>query len=296
MSSNWAPSASRSPSRRPIATFDITARCPLRCAHCYFFAAPAPGPDLPEASYLERLRLVRDTYGIRSAFWVGGEPLLRLPLLRRAMSLFPRNAVATSGTLSIPTDLGAGLLVSLDGPKPLHDALRGQGTFDRVLRHVAVLPRRSFALSAVLTARTLEALEALPELVAETGALGVLVGFHVGPPGDPLRLDGALRDEALARLRQVIAEHPGVVLNPVASLEFFRARAAVVDPPCIYRDRAVAFDTQLTPKQPCTFGPRADCTSCGCPVMALHASRGADAGASDELLRALFPRREVLDG
>ena len=288
-------SAPRSSGSRPIATFDLTGRCPLRCAHCYFYAAPVPGPDLDETSFLSRLRSVRDAYGIRSAFWVGGEPLVRLDLLRRAMALFPRNAVATSGTLPIPADLGAGLLVSIDGPRQFHDALRGPGTFDRVIRHVAVLPPRSFALSTVLTSSTVDVVEALPGLVAETGAIGVLAGFHVGPPGDPLRLDGALRDDVLARLRRVITEHPGVVLNPIASLEFFRARPAIDEMPCIYRDRAIAFDVQLAPKQPCTFGPRADCAACGCPVMALHAARGADQGVSEGLLRTLFPRREVLD-
>ena len=288
-------SASRTPGSRPIATFDLTGRCPLRCAHCYFYAAPVPGPDLDEASFLARLRSVRNAYGIRSAFWVGGEPLLRLDLLRRAMAFFPRNAVATSGTVPIPSDLGAGLLVSVDGPKPLHEALRGPGTFDRVLRHVAALPRRSFALSTVLTSRTVDAVEALPELVAEVGALGALVGFHVGPPGDPLCLEGAAREEALTRLRQVAADHPGAVLNPIASLEFFRARPTAGEIPCVYRDRAIAFDVRLTPKEPCTFGLRADCTACGCPVMALHAARGTDQGASEGLLRALFPRREVLD-
>ncbi len=287
-----APEASGS---RPIATFDLTGSCPLRCAHCYFYAAPVPGPDLDEASFLARLRSVRDAYGIRSAFWVGGEPLLRLDLLRRAMAFFPRNAVATSGTLPIPADLGAGLLVSLDGPQSLHDALRGPGTFDRVLQHLAALPRCSFALSTVLTSRTVDALEALPELVAETGALGVLVGFHVAPPGDPLRLDGAAREDALARLRQVALDHTGTVLNPIGSLGFFSARPATTEIPCVYRDRAIAFDLRLTPKQPCTFGPRADCTTCGCPVMALHAAGDADQGASAGLLRAQFPRRKVLD-
>ena len=288
-------SAPRPSGSRPIATFDLTGHCPLRCAHCYFYAAPVPGPDLDETSFLSRVRSARDTYGIRSAFWVGGEPLLRLDLLRRAMAFFPRNAVATSGTLPIPADLGAGLLVSIDGPRTLHDALRGSGTFDRVLRHVAALPRRSFALSTVLTARTVDAVEALPDLVAEAGALGALVGFHVGPPGDSLRLDGARRDDVLARLRRVITEHPGTVLNPIASLGFFRARPAAGEIPCVYRDCAIAFDVHLTPKQPCTFGARADCAACGCPVMALHAARGADQGASEGLLRTLFPRREVLD-
>lgn len=274
---------------RPIATFDLTGRCALRCGHCYFFAGGGEtAGDLEAGAYLRRLIDRRDRYGVRSAFWVGGEPLLRVGLLRAAMGLFARNAVATSGMVSIPGDLGAGLMVSVDGPEEAHDRLRGGGSFARVMRHLAALPARGFVLSTTLTAMTEGAIEGLEGLVERTRAAGVLVGFHVGPPGDPLRIDGARRERVVDRLQ---AMRPGVLLNSPDGLERFRpGNARDLARHCIYRHTAVAFDTRLEPKRPCTFGGRADCRACGCPVVAEQRAWQLGSGASEALLRALFPR------
>lgn len=279
---------------RPVVTFDLTGSCPLRCDHCYFYADPPRHADLSEADFLAETARLRDAHGFRSAFWIGGEPLLRLGLLRRAMALFPRNAISTSGMVPIPTDLGCGLLVSLDGPATLHELLRGQGTFDRVMANIATLPRGTFALSTTLTTRTLDAIEALPELLEETRALGVLVGFAVGAAGDPLCLRGDDRDRAVDRLLVLSERYPGVLLNTTAGIESFRpANAADVAARCIYGDVAVAFDVRLRVKAPCTFGEIAACDACGCAVVAEHRALRLGNAASEDLLRALFPRAEA---
>lgn len=275
---------------RTIATFDITGRCPLRCQHCYFFLSPLRGDDLPAALFLRRLRDVRDKYGILSAFWVGGEPLLRPSLLRRAMRLFRRNAISTSGMVPIPSDLNAGLLISLDGPREIHDRIRGSGAFDRVMENLAPLQSGTFALSVTLTSESLDTIDSLPMLVEKTRALGAVIGFYVGPPNDPLRVKGAIRDEAVNRLLDLINRSRNVVLNPAASLEVFRpARAKDLARHCIYRTRAIAFDTHLEPKNPCTFDARACCNECGCAVVAAQRARDLGDATSDLFLRTLFP-------
>jgi hypothetical protein len=275
---------------RPIATIDLTGRCPLRCRHCYFFAAPALGPDLADQEFLARAAQLRDEWGIQSVFWIGGEPLLRESLLRKAMALFDRNCVSTSGYLPIPANLPAGLLVSLDGPEALHDRLRGLGSFQRVLRHTAVLPSGTWVISLTLTAATIEAVPHLPALLAQTTALGIVVGFHVGPAGDPLRIDGAAREEAVDTLLALHESAPGVLLNTPASLEWFRPqRLSVPRIPCMYADRALAFDVRLEIKPPCTFGAVAACDTCGCPMVAAQRAIQEGDAASRALLRRAFP-------
>lgn len=275
--------------RRPIATFDLSHRCPLRCAHCYFFGESAAA-ELADDTFLEQALRLRERYAIRSAFWVGGEPLLRPDLLRRAIRLFERNCIATSGMLPIPADWPVGWLVSLDGLRAQHEALRGPGTFDAVMHRLRELPRGRAVLSTTLTAATLDAIEDVPPMVAESGAAGALVGFYVGRAGDPLRVDGARRDEAVDRLHDLASRHPGVLLNPAAAIEALRPSSVASRRPCIYRDRAIAFDPALGVKHPCTFGARASCESCGCPVVALHRARETGEEASAVLLRAAFPR------
>lgn len=279
--------------RRTIATFDITGRCPLRCRHCYFFQSPLRGNDLSTTLYLQRLREVRDNYGIRSAFWVGGEPFLRPILLQRAMRLFHRNGVSTSGMVPIPPDLDGGLLVSIDGPREIHDRIRGSGAFDTVMKNLAPLQAGTFALSVTLTSESLNTIDSLPMLVEKTRARGAVIGFHVGPPEDPLRVSGIMREVAVSRLCDLSVKWPGVVLNPPMALELFRpGQSQDLGRHCIYRDRAIAFDTHLEPKRPCTFDARAHCLDCGCPAVAAQRARELGDTASVLFLRTLFPTRK----
>jgi len=283
---------------RPIGIFDLTGKCPLECRHCYFYTdvSPVP-PDLDDEEFLLKLRQARDAYGIRSAFWIGGEPLLRPDLLRKAMALFPRNAIATSGVIHIPTDLGAGLLVSIDGPREVHDTLRGEGAFDTAMRNMAELPAQSFALATTLTAQSVEYISSLPELVASTRALGILVGFHVGRPGDPSRVDGRRRDQAVDELLRIHRDYPGTLLHSRDAIELFRScYSEEVAKTCIYKDKAVSFDVNFKIKEPCTFAENASCDACGCPVVIAHAAWNGGDEASKGLLQALFPKGEPTVG
>ncbi len=274
---------------RPIATFDVTRHCLLRCAPCYFYAAPSP-EELPDEVFLSRAAVLRAQHGIRSAFWVGGEPLLRPGLVRRGIDLFERNCVATSGLMPIPSAWPTGWLVSLDGARAHHELLRGSGTFAVTMRSLKALPRARAVLSTTLTTPTVGAIDDLPQLVDESRAAGVVVGFHTGPAGDPLRVDGARRDEAVDQLLKLASCHPGVVLMPAPAIEALRPYATTAQPPCIYESRAVAFDPALEVKVPCTFGARANCDSCGCPVVALQRAWAAGDAASAAVLGSAFPR------
>jgi uncharacterized protein len=72
----------------------------------------------------------------------GGEPLMRIDLIRTIMDTAPvqRFMIQTNGILldrlgSDYVNRMETILVSLDGPRELTDAHRGQGTFDRVTRN-----------------------------------------------------------------------------------------------------------------------------------------------------------------
>ncbi|MGB4236020.1 MAG: TIGR04084 family radical SAM/SPASM domain-containing protein [Methanoregulaceae archaeon] len=73
----------------------------------------------------------------------GGEPLMRMDLIRTIMDTAPvrRFMIQTNGTML--GQLGPSyvnrmenILVSIDGPRKITDANRGPGTFDRVIRNV----------------------------------------------------------------------------------------------------------------------------------------------------------------
>ncbi|MCH8929238.1 MAG: hypothetical protein IIB39_11065 [Candidatus Marinimicrobia bacterium] len=281
------------PIKRSIGIFDISSRCPLRCNHCYYYTNIQEIPtELPDAIYLKKLKLVRDRYEIQSAFWVGGEPLLKLNLLREAIKLFPRNAIATSGILPIPEDLNASILISIDGSKAIHDSIRGKGLYAKTMKQIKKMPPKSFAIFTVLTSESIKQIEALPDLMDRTQAQGILVGFQVSGTNGSSQLKAESREMAVNLLLQLKIKTPEVLLNTEKSLELFRpSRQRAVEMNCIYKSSAISFDVRFKIKEPCTFEGNADCSSCGCPLVMIQEAKRRGDKESDILLHALFPNR-----
>jgi len=126
----------------------VTARCNLRCEHCFYketLDAPSPG-ELPLDVFN------RTTRGIGPVLWFslgGGEPFIRKDLdkvieiiqrnCRPKVFSFPTNGWYTEKTfettLRVLQKMDEGNLIlffSLDGPREIHDQIRGPGSFDRV--------------------------------------------------------------------------------------------------------------------------------------------------------------------
>lgn len=147
------------------------ARCNLACRYCYYLEKRRlyPGDNgTMDDSLLELFtrQYIDAQTGRETLFtWHGGEPLL-LPLsfYRRALSLQRRygrgrttdNCIQTNGTLL--TDEWCAFLadnnflvgVSIDGPKEMHDTLRGE-TFDRVMDGIRKLDARHVQWNAMAT-------------------------------------------------------------------------------------------------------------------------------------------------
>ncbi len=163
-------------------TWEITHRCNLRCTHCLSASSEAsPG----ELTY-DACRAIADELAALKVFEInfgGGEPLLGdyfLPLLRYIHEKGIVTCISTNGT--VLTDEAVALFtdnplvnvqVSLDGATPaVNDAIRGAGTFDRILRGLARLAGRDIPLSinTVVTAVNFRQLDALKELAQTYGA------------------------------------------------------------------------------------------------------------------------------
>jgi len=179
--------------------------CNLDCAYCFFLSKELlyPGSrfrmanDLLEAytrQYIEAQRVPEATFA-----WQGGEPMLMgLDFFKLAVELQDRyrrpgmrihNALQTNGTLL--SDEWCQFFgehhfligLSLDGPRPLHDAYRvdkgGQPTFDRVMAGLALLKQHRVEFN-------------------------ILTTVHAANAGHPLDVYRFLRDEAGARFMQFI--------------------------------------------------------------------------------------------
>ena len=133
----------------------VTARCNLRCEHCFYketLDAEGRG-ELPLDVF------ARTTENIGPVLWfslAGGEPFVRKDLsqlidvvqanCRPKVFSFPTNGWYTEQTfetcLRVLQKMQTGNLIlffSLDGPKEMHDTIRGEGSFDRVKATMARL-------------------------------------------------------------------------------------------------------------------------------------------------------------
>lgn len=126
----------------------VTARCNLRCEHCFYKETL----DAPSSGELPLDVFDKTTKDIGPVLWFslgGGEPFVRKDLAqlievvqtncRPKVFSFPTNGWYTEQTfetsLRVLQKMESGNLIlffSLDGPKEIHDAIRGKDSFDRV--------------------------------------------------------------------------------------------------------------------------------------------------------------------
>lgn len=153
----------------------ITARCNLKCRHCYL--GEAKPVELPTARVIKVLEEFERMQGLRLLL-SGGEPLLHPDFwsINRAISRFGfRSVLLTNGTL-IDRQTAERLQVhevqvSLDGIGESHDILRGRGSFDKALSAIKELRRlgKDVSVATMIHAGNLQDFPRLEELVKELG-------------------------------------------------------------------------------------------------------------------------------
>ncbi|NOQ23705.1 MAG: radical SAM protein [Candidatus Aegiribacteria sp.] len=163
------------------AVWEITMCCNMRCGHCGSACADA----LPDELTTEEALAVIDqmkTLGIQWITLSGGEPLTRKDWPALAGRLTKNGIVPniiTNGWLlteeMVRTAQASGvqtISISLDGVKDTHDAIRTQGSFDRVINSFRIL-RRCNHISAANTTITKQNLDQLDEIKS------ILIENHV---------------------------------------------------------------------------------------------------------------------
>jgi MoaA/NifB/PqqE/SkfB family radical SAM enzyme len=260
---------------------NVTERCNLRCAHCFVYrdanraspSRPRPRDEPSNEEMLDTLAMLRERHGLRAALWMGGEPLLRGSLLRRGVRLFGRNTVTTNGTLALP-DLGANVLyvVSLDGPEDVNDALRGRGTYRRVMQNLTRLRgelESPVQVQCTVTRRNQDRLEELVRALRETRVGWMTFSFYVPRAvdrGPDAWADNGDRAAAVLEVMRLHEKYPGFVRNSRRSLELMLPpHAERVTANCPARTSVLPLYLEgrsfRTPE--CCYGNDVDCARCG---------------------------------
>lgn len=275
----------------PAAIVNVTNRCNLSCAHCFIYRDDNPNEALgprgepTDDEVVELLTELRERHGITHMLWMGGEPLLRPELLRRGVELFSENTITTNGTRPL-IDLGPEVLyvISLDGPPEVNDAVRGAGTFGRVIDRLASLPD-SFSshvqVQCTVTPVNQDSLEELVDMLVDSRAEWMTFSFVVPSHGEDSELCWATLEErmvAVEEVQRLKAEHPAFVRNRSASLDLMSPELAPeVTRECLVKQILLPLwldgDRFTTPY--CCYGEDVDCSRCGAWVVFELAARVA---------------------
>ena len=284
----------------PAAMVNVTNRCTLRCKHYFVFRDENPNDprsEMDSRTMLAKLAGLRERHGISYMLWMGGEPLLRPEVLREGVKLFERNHITTNGTLDLidlPESAGEEsrhgkniYVVSIDGPRELNDAVRGQGSFDRVMGTLDRVPSEfapTVMCQCVVTLANEGALAELVEILRPTRLEGMTFSFYVPQRNDDTGLSwGSLRrrDAAVREAMRLKDQYPDFIWNSSRSLELLlaeNARAVTDNCPSkrfvmpLYLDG----DEFVTPY--CCYGNDVDCDLCGAWVVFYIAEKLEQAG------------------
>ena len=247
-----------------LAGYKITNRCNLRCTHCPYWKRVGMETDFAGAvDTMERLREM----GVRILILEGGEPLLWSDgmitirdVIAQAHELFECVCMTTNGLLpwgELPLDR---VWVSLDGPPSVNNAIRGNGTFERVWENLEVEGKGKAFISTTIST---ENAESVPELIRmlKGRVAGVTVQFYYPYDGlpDPRFITAEDRAPILDEMMRLKREGFPVA-NSFSSLEDLKKRRWTCE------DRLLAnAEPDGTVSHGCYLKNRgkSDCTLCG---------------------------------
>jgi radical SAM protein with 4Fe4S-binding SPASM domain len=212
---------------KPILVFNCTARCNLKCLHCY--SSSDSSRKEPELTTPQARLLIDQAadFGCPVLLFSGGEPLLRkdlFDLIAYAGQKGLRTVLSTNGTLITPQaaeKLAALNLsyagISLDGPADLHDRFRGvEGSFAATMKGIANCRKAQIrtGLRFTMTCGNMDQIPEVFRIALDTG-IGRICFYHLIPTGRAEHLSDQMPTELQTRkaLDTIIKQTDRLVLQ-----------------------------------------------------------------------------------
>lgn len=132
----------------------VTDRCNMHCRECHYANSASPGYQLNRSGVIDPLlyrKLIDEIPGDPIISLTGGEPLLHPDLVdlvsyakgKGRMCALVTNAWLLAKYAPALCEAGLDILtVSLDGPQPIHNEIRGNRSYERLLEGVAAVLRQ----------------------------------------------------------------------------------------------------------------------------------------------------------
>lgn len=189
--------------KKITAVIYITDKCNSSCPNCYYKKQLRTEDNVSLKEWETRFR---DYYerGYRHVMLIGGEPAIRMDVLRLAGQVFPFVTVITNGIVKIPENINCRIHLSLDGPQAIHDKLRGEGSFGKAFENYTGDYR--VAVYLTLGKTNYSGPENLGKFLweAQDKFSGLFVNFHFPQTDDPKSYKYLLDEKELLEIRQVL--------------------------------------------------------------------------------------------
>lgn len=267
--------------QKPSLSVEITKECPLRCPGCYAFAeGHVDGVNLRQLSDLRGEALIQgmlelvDRYRPLHLSIVGGDPMVRFRELEVLLPVLAQRGIfvqlVTSAFREIPKKWAEiprlGIVVSVDGLQPEHDARRKPATYERIQKNIA---GHRVTLHCTITAHMMRRSGYLDEFLnfwtrkEEVGK--IWMSMYTPQRGEQSEeiLSAAQRTECVAVLKRLRREYP--------KLDMFEAQIDEFQTPpsspeqCIFARTTRVISADLKSEvTPCQLGGDPDCSQCGC--------------------------------
>ena len=215
-----------------FASYNVTGRCNMRCAFCEWWKTDTP--ELPTKKAMAAIDAVC-SLGVPFFDLSGGEPLLRndlTTLAKRAASHGCLVSMNTNGTLLNESRVSevAGVfdlvVVSLDGPKEVHDKIRGvAGTYDKAVEAIKLLKNRGVrvGVNSVVTPWNITILpQFIEELRSQVDFVQVQPIHPYPPPAENTPSEKAV-SQLLDYLLRLKRSDPGFLAVPTDFIKGFEA-------------------------------------------------------------------------
>ncbi len=250
-------------------SFELTNKCNLSCLHCLRDKADMR-TSIP-VELFDRILGQAKAYDVRHVAFTGGEPTLhpRFGVILDTVVKYGYtyhfvtnawNFPAVWKLLSDPRRPGrltvlSGVSISLDGAtEKTHDAIRGKGSFRRVLQAISILRTKGIEISVQMTVnkRNFDEIELMAALTSELG-MKRLFYTHLEPT--PLSYEHDLvlapeqyrqAEQRVERLRDMMKMEINLSLGHYEPLAFFQCRALTMHAPNVDYKGRLTFCCQLS--------------------------------------------------
>ena len=264
--------------KKPISvSFDITNKCNARCGYCYYYSGK-PISELSDKDMIKNITRVAKSNNFFHATFIGGEPTLRLSVLREGVKLFSQSWINTNGLNGFPSEINpSAWLISLDGPEEYHDKIKGRGAFKKVIE---TLPESSSPVvsNTMLTNQNKKYLKKFVDEMSKTSLKGIIFSFYTEIKGKTgiFNLEDFQRVSLIRNILKLRKEYPGFIFftprmgyynNPNTGLNKWNDSSI-----CPVAKYGLAYGVDGRPKKPCAMGDKTVCTRCGCGMNSIFLS------------------------